>query len=66
MRVTQRLRPARRASGISGIFSNQAENDGATQQAAQAFKTLESHKTRWVLYPARAKKTVAIKKPTKK
>ena len=52
-------RVIRRAGDVSPGIECMGTDDGATQKAPQGFKTLEAHKTRWVLFPARAKKTVA-------
>ena len=49
----------RRAVDVSPGIECMGTDDGATQKATQGFKTLEAHKTRWVLYPARAKNTGA-------
>ena len=52
-------RVIRRAGDVSPGIECMGTDDGATQKAPQGFKSLEAHKTRWVLFPARAKKTVA-------
>lgn len=48
-----------RAVDVSPGIECMGTDDGATQKATQGVKNLEAHKTRWVLSPARAKKTVA-------
>ena len=45
-----------RAVDVSPGIECMGTDDGATQKATQAVKKLEAHKTRWVLYPAIAKK----------